>query len=419
MNNNARYICLSSAASLEIYTNNTSSSFSNTLPTPLLNRQGKKFYIKLHSIGLCPFLAEDQAEENTSYMQVSIHEVEGQIIDRKVRQVVGGFAFPPTQDVWEERFYSFHTFSESPLLQVRFQELRSLRVELTDADGKHVRLAKGPPTIILLKIMESEEVSEEFTITSSSFHPDLFPANNLAEFTAPLVTEMDLTDYAVCLHQVVFPLRMDDEAELAILKVQNTQFRYQLTNFPNTEEFLERVQSDLAGSPWRNQLVFDWVRGPSGEARRAVLARLAVPNLDQSEPMQIAPNQTFTRACGQMTLPRDVTLLRPGRVIAFEGTPNIFLGVPLPIAMLECDIIKPNIMNASQSNLLECVPVLERRTAGENRLYEPKQRAFHPINNRPFNTIKFKFANPDGSVKKFSSQSDTDMMLITLLFRKI
>jgi hypothetical protein len=86
--------------------------------------------------------------------------------------------------------------------------------------------------------------------------------------------------------------------------------------------------------------------------------------------------------------------------------------------MLQCYIIKPNIMCGRQARLLQCVPVLERREHNLSRIYEPQQLTYHSVPHRPINVIKFNFTNPDGTAREFTSVDDEEGTLVTLIFRK-
>jgi hypothetical protein len=134
--------------------------------------------------------------------------------------------------------------------------------------------------------------------------------------------------------------------------------------------------------------------------------------------MKITPSENFTRAMGQTVEPRAATKLKPGKVLIFQGIPNVHLGLPHPITMLQCDLIKPNIMCGQQAQLLQVVPVLERRENDDSRVYEPQQLTYHPVPHRPFNTLRFEFTDPDGSSREFETESFGEGTLVTLIFRK-
>lgn len=400
-------ICLSSAASCHLFPANGPASFVNQLPRALVNREDKRFFIRLKSIALTTE-CENRVRFESGLVRVHIYEVEGQRRGREYARCAGTFDYPPRE--WTAGGYGLHTFSLSPRLPVRFQTLNSLHVKITDSEDRELDLVTGPPTLIWLEIMDLTRESE-FTITCASRQPNLFPGNELARFTVPLPTEIELPDHEVGLANVVFPPRMEEETT-ATLRVDDQLMTFDLADFSHTSGFLSMAEVRVRVRT-RGRLRF----GVRREDGRAYIHHVKRPNR-ADRPIRVAPSPSFTKACGQMLEPRAVTLLPPGKSIVFQGKPNHHLGLPNPVAMLQCNIIKPNIMCGRQAQLLQCVPVVGRRERGTSRMYEPRQLTFHPVMERPFDKIQLEFTNPDGTPRKFINDNPEDGVLLTLLFRQ-
>jgi hypothetical protein len=407
-------ICLSSDASVDIFPTNDATAFVNRLPRTLTNMENRKFHLKLKAIAMTTRSA-DPARITSGLARVHIYEVEGQRRGLEYRQNAGGFAFPPSE--WRRGNYGLHTFSSPVRLPLRFQTLDKLHVLLTDDQDRKLELHTGPPTLLWVELTDSEmEPEEEFTITAVSSQPDLFPGNRLANFTMPLQSELSLVDYEVALLHLVYPPLMTEDATAA-LTVNGTRLTFDMNEFVDNEDFVQTV-NDRLGELTENRLRFGVSADPRFDGQAYLLRGGQRRGDDLHADFHIYPSPTFTKACGQTSHPRARTVLRPGKMFLFEGRPNIHLGRPHPLAMLECGLLNPNIVCGRLAPLLQCVPVLARREHNLARMYEPQQLTYHPVPQRPFTTINFRFTDPDGTPRDFRSTDPHDGMLITLSFRK-
>ena len=415
-------VCLSSSASTELFPQNTPTSFANQLPSTLTNRDNRKMFLRLKCISLARTSA-DPYRFSSGYVKIHLYEVEGQRRGREYAHCVAGFVFPPDplEDGGE---YGLHTFRHAPRLPIRFQSLDKLRVRLTDERDRDIRLRKGAPTLVWLSLDEMGS-QEQFTVTSFSRQPDLFPANTPSRFTAPLPAELQLDDHEVALQNVIYPPRMEEEA-LASLRVNDKVFRYDLKRFPDTASFVRRVVLDVRFE-FEGRLIFGVQERPGEHRGQAFLFRpTRRPGGGEGSdgagsppaPMRIYPSSSFTKAMGQVSRPRGATSLEEGRSFYFRGRPNLHLGLPHPLAMLQCSIISPNIMCGRRAELLQCVPVYAKKEFSTGRVYEPEVLTYHPVPDRPFGTINFEFVNPDATARSFVCENPEHGMLITLIFRR-
>lgn len=412
----SHFICLSSDACLDHFPKNSLNSFTNRLPAVLRNRGGRRFYIRLKSISICTGSRYYRETPDFSYVKIHIYEIEAQKEGRESAHFAGGFSYPPEKRASDD--YALHTFRHSPNLLVRFQELDKLHVRLTDEANNPVEIPPGPPTIIFLEITDMEP-TEEFTITCISQQPDTYPSNSLAKFTVPLPNQMHLKGYEVSLLQVVYPPEMK-ETIIASLKVNNYVWHYNLSNMASTTQFIHAVQRDLAHSEYGGYLRFKRLGMNTDSPMAGRLAFLVSYRYKWRERglITVHPSPNFAKVCGQVMEPRLKTTMKTNDIFFFRGFGNIALGQETPVAMLHCDIVKPNVMGGTQARLLQCVPILANAKQNAKRLYEPPELAFQPVSDSPISRIGFEFGNPDGSLRRFRTEDPDCYVMITLLFRK-
>lgn len=416
MEQHRAFLCLSSEGSGHIFPYNSPTCFANRFPKPIFNEQGRTFSIRLVSISLGGTLALGQQE---NYLNVHIYEMEAQRSGHQYTQSAGGFAYPPRRHALERK-YGLHTFRHSPHLPLRYHKLEELHVRLTNKDGKQVELTPGYPTLLWIELTDAMK-EDEFMITCSSEHPEFFPSNSLNIFSSPLPSELELKSYEVALLNIIFPAHVEEPTKVS-LEVDEYSFHFQLRYIRNARHFVQLVKDDLNvynRNKERNALTCGIVeRGEKRGQFYIMRNENDTVQLGQESGIKIVPSPTFTRACGQVLLPRERTYLQPGEMILFEGKPNVNLALPNPLAMVHCDIINHNIVAGEQGNLLQWVPAMRGKEENDNRLYEPEHLAFHPVVERPFNKVGFAMLNPDGRAREFKKDNPASSIIITLIFRK-
>lgn len=408
------YICLSSDASMQIFPNNSKTHFVNQFPFPLKNRDSsRKFYVRVSSISIS---TQEHSLPPADYAEIHLQEVEGQRSGRDFVNVVGGFKYPPKSGQ-NGSIYGTHVFTQAARLPLQFQELQRLEVRITNRDNKQLRLDEGPPTLVWLEITDDMDDRDEFTVICNSLHPNLFPSNTLSHFTAPIPSYMTLDDHEVALLQVTFPAYMTDRKEKALMWINDTEYTYDLSTMMRTSTFINQVSTDLRLGEFGDELRF-YISGEHTRfPNRTVMKR---KKLDAEDPREIRVhfNTAFLDACGQTNQPRTATYLKPGKMILFEGTANIFNAMPHPVSVLTCNLIEPNIMAAQHAYALQCVPIVHGRGAADYpTVYEPKNLSFHPVKPLPFNSMTFRFLEPDGTLKNLTTHHYGGIQ-VTLLFRK-
>ncbi len=415
-------ICLMSTASLENFPYNSRTQFTNLLPVPLRKRDSSTgLYIRLRAIAIsCDRDTEMLDDPYSDHLKVNLHELEHQRTGNQFDHCAGSFEYPPKTALAQNTGYAYHAFNRTPFLKVRFDQVSKLEVTITNGIGQLVQgIYTGPPTIVLFDVSDKME-ADNFTITCSSKHPELFVGNKLTEFTSPLHSQMDLSQHQVALVNVVYPPSLS-ESTVATMTVGDSVFSYTLEDFDYTHEFITKVREDLRLSPYRDILYFSTIDRRGRLYGRTCLGRVGGRAANEGHPREllVSFSNTFTIACGQLHDFRSRSVLRPGRLIIFRGSPDINLAKPNPVATLHSDIVRNGIIGNRNANLLACVPVLTDRTAGRSRLYETSQLIYYDIVQRPVSTISFLFTNPDGSSRKFhcNEAARFDNISITLSFR--
>ena len=410
------FVCLTSNASRDAYAGNHNTAFTNKLPTPIQNPNREKLFIKVHSIYICNKLKREAT--SGGFLQIEIREVEDQRQGKEYQKVCATLPFPLPQRNLITPNYGYFTFKHAPVLPTQFEFLNELHVRITDNEGELVESPLDIPTIVLVEITD-RIMDEQFTINSVSLHPDLFPGNTLAKFTAPLAQEIFLPSHQVALLQVIYPPYLKDAEETAMLTLNGMEFTWRLSDFKSTVAFLSTVRKTIRGNGWTNE-DFDFGVPEEGELKgQIVLKRKENENIDELF-LEVTMSESFCQACGMTGTPQTKTNLMENECVNFGpiSAANLYNALPEPMTTLTCDIIEANVLGGQQAHVLQCLPVLKEKHELQPRLYEPEQLAYHDVVARPFNAIKFEFRNPDGSVKNFVTPHTTDKILINLIFRK-
>ena len=400
-----RLVSLSSSASCDIFPNNTRTSFVNLLPTPIRVFGEDKIYIRLHSI--------DFAEAPVSeYLKIHIDEVCEQAKGQEYSKFAGGFSIPAEDRLTNE--YGRHTFTNSPFLPLKNQEVQQIGVKIVNSLEEHIELTNSPQTVLIVEIMTNQQ-EEQFLVTCHSKHPDLYPSNSLSNFSSPLPCELKVGDYEVALANVVFPPMMEDEDRVAALYIDNSVININLSHCTFTIDFINLVR-DKVNDLFDGVITFGVLDDMNYvEAGRAFLHNDPVRGV----PVRVACNKTFAKCVGQLDGNILPFTLKRGRQIYFKGYPNLHWSLPNPSAILTCSAVQPGVSFGQPSKILQCIPVLKSDVPEENRLYEPRQLLFISATSFPIRSIDFQFLDPDGSPRSFIPYDrDRDNMYITLLFKK-
>lgn len=412
------HITLISDSCLEIYPDNTQSDFTNIFPQTLNNRDDKKFSIKLVTIGLSNHVAEDHGIPS-GYLKILINAIEDQRDGQQYTKCVGGITFPLKNTIGAN--YGFHSFTHGPNLPLRFDQLDNLRVTLTDINDRVINFVSGPATILQLEITSGMEEDGQFTLACHSEDPHRFPGNTLSTFTYGLHSTLELEGYEVALLNMIFPAHLELKKDPVWIRLHLSRFEYNLDEFDTVEDFVHKVTWDiLRDESIRYEFAFKISGAPRTKGLICIKRkkRFVTKNSGKQQKlmtMEVSP--AFAKACGQHTDPVEKRHMRVEDTMFFNGTPNLFRARPHPIAMLQCDLVKTNIMGGTHSTLLQTVPVLTARQDNDIRMYEPKQLTFHPVWKRPFDDIKFNITEPDGQKKRFLPIHPGDGIIVTLLFR--
>lgn len=404
---------LASNSSRQWFPENSPTSFTCLLPETLRKSSfpDHKFHVRLVSIAL----GTASSDRPVGYVKVHLQELEPQRSGEEFTQVVGGFQFPPAQ-IFPRTRYGMHTFKHPTLLPLRLEELQSFQVRLTDQWNQELLIEDNFPTVLLIEIAEAG-MEDTFTVVCDSRQGEHFPNNKLAEFTTPLPTELNLAGYEVALYSLVYPPLMRESVTMASVAIEagevSHSFEFRLDAVPTTSFFIRRIQIALQNSVFAEDLIFGEI--PNGPHQGSAFFHMRAGS--DRPYLKVTPDRHFTLACGQCYHPRTTTTLHPGQFFLFEGKPNIFLALPNPIAMVECDVVETGTTTGVHANLMQYAPLLKGIEAYHQKIYEPEQLLFHTVVDKPFNSIKISLKEPAGQVKALVANPE-DSLQAVLLFRR-
>lgn len=419
-------VCLVSDANKDTFPNNTVTRYSNNFPQPLIDRQDRRFCLRLRYVAVNKLLSIQAAE--IGRITVHISEIEPQIEGQKLTYRVG--AFPIIKETaaavrsphYNRSVYYEHTFREAPQLPIKFQDLRQLRVLLTDENGIELKYegGEGLPTIIMLDVEEEDPESRgQFTVTCRSNGEGLHYRNELAYFYSPMPTLHTLQDYEVALQSIVYPAKLTEDQGLNTITIDGETFDYTDKKFESNAEFLTALKEDVKNDErLKTELIIH------EEDNQVVIARNLTRRREHRGQRRkrfivITCSDNFLKVIAgpQGNKIDDLAVLIPGARLEFGGEPDVHRLRPSQVGMLQCDILTPNILSGQRAKLLQVVPIYHE-TAAE-KLYEPRELIFQPVEAMPFSQILFSFTHPNGEPKHFVCRDNKNaMIVITLIFRK-
>lgn len=402
-------ITLTSNASLNAYPNNSLSKFVTHLPLAL-NQPGGIIarYIRLKSVKMHTQL--QTPDPYSGYIKIQLDEVEGQRNSVIYERTLGTLKFPPNKKFHE---YSIHEFKNAPVLKLVSTPITSFSALITNTLGTQLQLSYGPPTILELEVMEVLE-NNEFVIHCSSFQPTMFDSNTLSTFACPMPSEVTVKDYDVALLNIVYPPGLQEDS-IAKLTIEKVVYTFVLNSYDSTDDFIDDVHNKLEDSQYGQYVTFGRVeKGPRKNSVQFTR------NKTRGAPfvLKIKLSKEFQLACGYMLNLSPIHMLKRGGKLAFQGLPDVLSGIHSPLTMVYCDIIKSSIIGDVHGPLLRIVPVLYGKNNTVNSMYEPDNLSFHSVDKQTFSSIGFHLKDPAGRERNFRTSSDSDMVIITLLFRR-
>lgn len=404
-------ICLSSTACSNVFSNNSTEDFTNTLPFPLKFKDaGRKFYIRLKMVGVCTY------EPKTPLTAIRIHisELEPQREGLQYNQCAGTITFPPTEEHAEN--FGVHVFKDPPTLPLRVVEVNKFHIRLTNEFNQPINLASGAPTIVWIELTAMAE-QQNFTVSCISLQPDCFPSNTLTNFNSPLPKELNLDGYEVALQHVIYPQALHADL-IAWVRLDKETWYFDLSKYNTFLDLAVELNEKLKRAKrkgvrfYENESFNNWYGFRSYHVTR-----------NQREPrITFSPN--FGVACGMSDYPNMVRVGQMGSWFLLGAPPKGKDGpiqMNAPVVLVECDIIKSNVLGGRTGQLLHCVPALTNPNLNRHRrLYEPPTLIFHPVTDKPITRIGIRFTSETGKqLEFFSPNSNLDIVIVALLFRKI
>lgn len=391
----------------DIFPHNSRSEFSNVLSSPLLREDNDgRIYIQASSIAI-----STKINNPPQVIKVNIRDLLCQVEDEESSRCIAILNFPPKEIL---PGYALHTFENAIFLPLHNPHTYQIRVTLTDEKDQPLQIRKGGETILTLAVTDDEmKARRAFTITCSSYHPTMYPGNNMSNFVHPLLNDLHLGDrYEVALQSIVFPPHLY-ERSVATMRLEGEVFRYRLSELGNTHAFLNAVQMDVIESKLGVELHFEVVNGS------ATMTRGEIAMDDTPEVLDLEFNREFFLACGDTRGSHEKVRLRRGDTMVFHGQPDINLAIPNPVSILESNVVESSMVADGKMNVLHCVPVMTERRVDHKNLYIPHKLFFRPVTRSPLECIRFRFANPDGEGREFKTRGTTHSnILITLAFRR-
>lgn len=439
------FVTMMANGSLDHFKNNSLTKFTNVLPHAIqLQSESKKLHVRLRRI-IMPFKL---AEEDPAACHIFVHlsELEPKRINNAFDKSLADFKFPPTLHLTDD--YALHDFENTPYYELQNVPLVQLSVLITNSKREQLKLAPGPPTIVVLEITDMDH-SAQFTITCQSknrFEKELYPNNSLTKFRVRLPQEFHLKNWEVAMLNMTYPsnVRHVKREKIVYMKLstnydpdKSRTLSWDLMDYNNARQFIRAVDTSIEEDDFYGKII-SMKKIKKGEERGFYQFWSANYSDhyddwdDEQHYVQIIFSEGFTKAFGQMER-QEVLWFRKGMAVTLHGVPNILplQSPPSTVGMVYCDVVQPSPVSQILAPLLQIVPikaknhndnVVTRDTKKEElSIYEPQHLIFKPVVEREFSDIEFEILQPDGTPHLFETQNinlNDSTMTFSLLFRR-
>lgn len=413
-----------SNASLQVFPDNSLTSFTNIFPDPITSDKSRKFVARLRSV----IISHKTTSPNDTYVEVNLGELEPQRGHSAFDHTLGGFEFLSDR-VHDEQV--FHEFDHAPFLPIRKSPVYKLSVYLTDRHGKQLNLASGPPTIVQIELTD-DVLPEQFTITcasNSELQKTIFPDNVMGDFKTHIPEQMILPKWEVAVSSVVFPENMREKTVLRF-SAHRVVFEYDMAAYDDPDRLLEDIEADFKSKQKQTGMVFiphirternkdddAWKNLRPGQKVWVFWRKRHGSNL-KSRSVILTLNNVAHRFLTGVNAPARFMFLRKGTQKKMWTEHTLFDDAD-HISHLYCDIIEPHVVGDVQAPLLKILPTFKYKKQSKIQQYEPPVLHFHPLISRGFQSIRLSFYQTSGKKHVFLANDKATGILVTLLFRPI
>lgn len=420
-------ITLLSNRDRELYPDNCTSKFVNILPHHIYPRKNfNALYVRL--LSACIPVARGGGDKLVWFF---MNELEGSVLFQSERDhCLGQVQLEP--DRANKNGVQFHEFRHTSFQKVSQIPLYRLNILLADGDSNQLQPVEDRETSITLEIMDEIESGDHFEVVGTSLPTDesqrLFPNNNLTDFRIPLPFEIMLDEtWEVALLNMTIPPYLAWRKYWIFI---HDEFIFVDVSTVRSARMAARAVADVVASSriGRQYLMADVGRRGLATAllinRRPLAEDAGDPFEDEggielriSQDLMALMNPTGPRAHDDYLLhipPRTLEILplttNPDEIIKLDHYD--------PLAMVYCDIVKPNIVGGELKPLLQALPMGQYIHADRAELFQPKNLLYHDTLFRKLSSIRIKIENSSGGDYPIQTQRDNDAISVTLKFRR-
>jgi hypothetical protein len=360
-------VVLSSAASVDVFANNTPVRFANMLADEIVRSASTEgVYVRVRSLAVARSLSLSRTGRYGNdpvvhrVVHVLLHQLDGQavgggvspllaVLDARKLAAAGGGG--DDVDGSECGQYLFLTFPQAPFLKLRDDRLLYLRVSLTTVEGEPVIAPDdAPPTLLHLELNARAGAMQEFTMTSMSHPPEvpglavsMYPNNMLTDFTSNLPRAANMIGWEAAIasfslpphlngadkvYMVVFvgaenatpeAMRADEDAKY--------QFSCNLEEAPSVQMLYDKIREDMANSAlMKDKVRVDKVIVPDLTQKMVVGAHPPVKtiwrikNSQKDKKLIVVLNRAMSLVLGHGYVNHDFAVAKAETAAAGEGT---------------------------------------------------------------------------------------------------
>jgi hypothetical protein len=429
-------LILASNASMNVYTKNTVTKFTNLLADPITRGVGVSgLVISLTKIAV-PFRLlpqEQRIGEPTDVLQIHIPQIEPQIVNRSLSPLLASFSLKDAAanqgkkegSDGEPPEYIFYEFDNPSTLPLKDKVVSALGAHLTNIQGISFPLADNlPPAFLEMEVRSSESGGGEmsvFCMSHCAADAAFYPQNTLTDFKAQLPSPMSFAGWEMSVAGLSMPAVGGTRSQCTMGFILSAGMR------PTREERSNKVKlqldPDLESAASAAAVIESLADAISDESslRNILLVSFEtkgadsrvdsfkLTNISEKYYVTVFTSRKLNGVLGHTYAIRQY-VLRPQ---SDDVLPPLFIDLVKansdtlapsefrlpPLGLLYCDILKPLPVGDTLAPLAEIVPIAQfeegHGTIGE-RMYRPKIPHYHDVRNSEISAIAFKIMRADG-----------------------
>ena len=419
-----KIVTLLSSKDVSLYRENTSSRFTNILPTHIYPRQGRNsLYIRVLSI----FVPVPPNFDDISW--VFLDQLESScLLSSDQDQCLARVHLK--SDSTNADGIQYQEFPLSTYHKVSVTPLHKLNITIASDEGIPIQPVEDLTTCVTIEIMDDiSSAGEHFEVYGSSYQDGgPFPINRVNDFHIPLPYEISLDEsWEVALTAMSFPANLVWSPYW--VQIEDKLFYLNASQIKTPRDALVRVREAVAVSDVADRVETDVRQSTERPELGPVLimrhkSTEEALNPYEEDGLTILMSEEVMKLLNPLRPPRHYrSRTKPGRrfkVIKLSHN----LDEPLvpdsysPLGLVFCNAVKPNIVDGELHPLLKVIPMGQFVFSDSMQFFQPKYHTYVDTVNQKVSSIRISIMDSKHRQFQTHCQTYTSGITVMLKFRK-